>query len=180
MIIKSKRLEIRFVNESDLNVIHQLLILPETDRFNTLGLPENINVTKSFVEDWIKAMQKEKITNYTFTMLDNQSDKFIGLFGLNIGREVYKRGEVWYKLHPYFWGKGYATESLNCILDFCFEDLNLHRIESGCAVENVASFKVMEKAGMIREGRFRKVLPLETGWSDAFEYAILDTDKRLK
>lgn len=179
MILKSKRLEIRFVNESDLKAIHQLLILPETDRFNTLGLPKNIEVTKLFIDDWVKAMQKEKITNYTFTMIDKQSDKFIGLFGLNLGREIYKSGEVWYKLHPDFWGKGFATESLNCILDFCFKDLNLHRVEAGCAVENIASFKVMEKVGMIREGRCRKVLPLENGWSDTFEYAILDTDKRL-
>jgi len=178
MIFKSKRLEIRFVNESDLKAIHSLLILPETDRFNTLGLPENMEVTKSFVDGWIKATQKEKITNYTFTILDKQSDKFIGLFGLNLGREIYKSGEVWYKLHPDFWGKGFATESLNCILDFCFKDLNLHRIEAGCAVDNMASFKVMEQVGMIKEGRCRKVLPLETGWSDTFEYAILDTDER--
>ena len=31
---------------------------------------------------------------------------------------------------------------------------------------------------MIREGRGRQVLPLKTGWSDNFEYAILKTDKR--
>jgi len=178
--LKTNNLKIRQAIFSDLKAIHQLLILPETDRFNTLGLPENIEVTKSFVDDWVKAMQKEKITNYTFTLLDRQGGKFIGLFGLNLGREIYKSGEVWYKLSPNFWSKGFATESLNSILDFCFKDLNLHRIEAGCAVENTASYKVMEKVGMIREGRCRKVLPLENGWSDTFEYAILDTDKRLK
>ena len=177
MIIKSKRLEIRFVNKSDLKSIHNLLILPETDRFNTLGLPKNLEVTKSFLDDWMKLMQKERITNYTFTILDKQSGKFIGLFGLNLGRDIYKSGEVWYKLHPDFWGKGFATESLNCVLNFCFNDLKLHRVEAGCAVDNIASYKVMEKVGMIKEGRCRKVLPLENGWSDTFEYAILDTDR---
>lgn len=59
MIIKSKRLEIRFVNISDLKSIHSLLILPETDKFNTLGLPKNLEVTKSFLDDWMKLMQKE-------------------------------------------------------------------------------------------------------------------------
>ena len=177
MIIKSKRLEIRFVNKSDLKLIHNLLILPETDRFNTLGLPKNLEVTKSFLDEWMKSMQKERIINYTFTILDKQNGKFIGLFGLNLGRKIYKSGEVWYKLYPNFWGKGFATESLNCVLNFCFNDLKLHRVEAGCAVDNIASYKVMEKVGMIKEGRCRKVLPLENGWSDTFEYAILDTDR---
>ncbi|WP_367753072.1 hypothetical protein [Flavobacterium sp. WC2430] len=35
-----------------------------------------------------------------------------------------------------------------------------------------------KKAGMIREGRGRQVLPLKTGWSDNFEYSLLETDKR--
>ena len=96
-----------------------------------------------------------------------------------MGNVKFQNGEVWFKLHPDFWGKGYGTEALKLILDFAFGDLNLHRVEAGCAVDNVGSARVLEKAGMIKEGRKRKVLPLKTGWSDNFEYAILDTDSRL-
>jgi ATP-dependent protease HslVU (ClpYQ) ATPase subunit len=39
---------------------------------------------------------------------------------------------------------------------------------------------VLEKGGLKREGRRRKILPLKTGWSDNFEYAILDTDHRVE
>lgn len=60
------------------------------------------------------------------------------------------------------------------------EKLKLHRIEAGCAVGNIASIKVLEKAGMIREGRLRQVLPLKSGWSDNFQYSILETDKSLR
>ncbi len=88
----------------------------------------------------------------------------------------FRIAEVWYKLHSNFWGKGYATECLNRILEFGFGELGLHRIEAGCAVENLGSIRVLEKAGMTREGRKRKVLPLKDGWSDNFHYAILATD----
>jgi hypothetical protein len=54
----------------------------------------------------------------------------------------------------------------------------LHRIKAGCAVENIASIKVLEKVGMIREGRGRQLLPLKSSWSDNFQYAILETDSR--
>ncbi len=69
-----------------------------------------------------------------------------------------------------------ATEALERIIQFGFEDLKLHRIEAGCAVNNIASYKVMEKCGMIREAHRRKLLPLKSGWSDNYEYAILEED----
>lgn len=176
--LASKNLNLRLVNKSDLHAIHALLIIPETDRFNTLGLPENIDVTRTILKSWLKDNKKKTETNYTFVIENKLNNNFIGLFGLNLGRAIYKKGEVWYKILPEYWDEGFATESLQRILNFAFNDLKLHRIEAGCAVENNASYKVMEKVGMQKEGVCRKVLPLENGWSDTFEYAILDTDKR--
>ena len=49
----------------------------------------------------------------------------------------------------------------------------LHRIEA-VAVTNTASIRVLEKAGMVREGRHRKILPLASGWTDNYSYAVLD------
>jgi RimJ/RimL family protein N-acetyltransferase len=60
-------------------------------------------------------------------------DQFIVLFGLKLRTKKYRRGELWYKLHLNHWGKGYGTEA-NRVLDFGFDDLNLHRIQAGCAM----------------------------------------------
>lgn len=90
----------------------------------------------------------------------------------------YHRGEVWYKIHPDHWKNGFATEALNRVLDFGFNECNLHRIQAGCAVDNIGSIRVLEKAGMIKEGRGRKLLPLKSGWSDNFEFSILESDNR--
>ena len=64
------------------------------------------------------------------------------------------------------------------MVHYAFTELNLHRIQAGCAVANAASIKVLEKVGFTKEGRRRQILPLSSGWSDNFEYAILETDKR--
>ena len=138
----------------------------------------SVGETKSIIKPWIEDNNLNEVKNYTFAIEDNTNKKFIGLFGLKLGSKKYKRGEVWYKLHIDFWNKGYATESLKAILNFGFETLKLHRIEAGCAVENIGSIKVLEKVGMIKEGRRRQVLPLRTGWSDIFDYSILETDER--
>ncbi len=169
-------LQLRLISYSDLDAIHGLHILPEVDKYNTLGIPKNIEKTKSIINPWIKDNEKKDIQNYTFAIELNSSKKFVGLIGLKLGGKIYRNAEVWYKIHPDFWGKGIATDSLNCILNFSFHILKLHRIEGGCAVDNLASSKVMEKVGMIKEGRLRKILPLEFGWSDSFQYAIIETD----
>jgi [ribosomal protein S5]-alanine N-acetyltransferase len=172
--LKSERLNLRPINLSDLNNIHQLHSLPETDEFNTLGIPENIEETKAILDQWISENHKEKNQIYTFVIEFQQ--QFVGLITLNLGKENYKNAEIWYKLHTNFWNKGFATEALKTLINFAFNDLKLHRVTAGCAVENIGSIRVLEKVGMTLEGRKRQILPLKTGWSDNFEYAILETD----
>jgi ribosomal-protein-alanine N-acetyltransferase len=176
--IVTERIQLRLIELSDLNSIHELHSLPETDQYNTLGIPGSIEETKLIVEPWIAENKLNKVTNYTFAIEGITDKTFIGLFGLKIGNEKYKRAEVWFKIHSKSYGKGYATETLKAIIDFGFETLNLHRIHAGCAVNNTASIRVLEKSGMIKEGRGRQVLPLKSGWSDNFEYSILETDNR--
>jgi len=176
--ILTKRTRLRMIDISDLDAIHDLHSLQETDEFNTLGIPENIEKTKSIIEPWIVENNLIEITNYTLVIEDKLDKEFIGLFGFKLWSKKHRRGEVWYKIHSKYWNKGFATETLVAMIDFGFDKLNLHRIQAGCAVDNIGSIKVLEKVGMIREGRGRQLLPLKSGWSDNFEYSILETDKR--
>jgi ribosomal-protein-alanine N-acetyltransferase len=49
---------------------------------------------------------------YVWLML-NEEGYFIGLLGLNKGKKNYFNAEIWYKLFPEFWNKGFATEAVN-------------------------------------------------------------------
>ena len=177
-MLNTERLTLRFIEDSDLDSIHALHSLPETDEFNALGIPNGIEETETVIAPWILENRKPEVKNYTFAIETKEANDFIGLFGLKLGNKKYNRGEVWFKIHSAYWNKGYATEALGCVINYGFNKLKLHRIEAGCAVENQGSIKVLEKSGMIREGRGRKVLPLKSGWSDNFEYSILDSDFR--
>ena len=174
--ILTERTKLRLIDISDLDSIHKLHSLPETDEFNTLGIPENKQETQSVISSWIAENQLSPIKNYTFAIEHKSSGEFMGLFGLKLGNAKYKRAEVWYKIHPDYWKKWFATETLRKVVVFGFESLKLHRIQAGSAVNNIGSIKVLEKAGFSREGRGRQVLPLKSGWSDNFEYSILESD----
>ncbi len=181
IILQTERLNLRPVVKLDLDCIHELHCLPETDIFNTLGISENIKETEIILEKWIFENEKENKTNFTFIIEINKEKEIkatIGLIGINLGKEKYKNAEIWFKFHKDYWNKGYATEAARKILSFGFENLQLHRIEAGCAIENIGSISVLEKIGMIREAHTRKLLPLKSGWSDNYGYAILSTDFR--
>ena len=176
MKIKTDRLNFRQVSIDDIKNIHELHSLPETDKFNTLGIPETIQETEGIISEWLVRQNTKPQTSYIFCLDLVDTNQFIGLIALNIGKPNYKTAEVWYKIHLDHWRQGYATEALTKLLDFSFDELKLHRIEAGCAVENIASNKVLEKVGMTKEGMKRKKLPIRGQWKDNYFYAILDED----
>lgn len=178
--LQSEQIELRLIQWSDLDSIHALHSRPEVDEYNTLGIPADLEQTRNIIKPWIEAHAADQIQNYTFAIFSKTGNQFTGLIALKLSVEKFSKAEVWYKILPKFWGQGIGTQALNLILDFAFDDLYLHRVEAGCAVENGASIRLLEKVGMTREGRCREILPLKTGWSDNFMYAILQSDPRKK
>ncbi|MDY8138948.1 GNAT family N-acetyltransferase [Aquimarina sp. 2201CG5-10] len=174
LLLNTNRLELKIVQLSELSEVHKLHSTPEVDQYNTLGIPTNKEVTGVYLEEWVENFKMRK--EFVFTIRLKVDNSFVGLISLKIGNPKYKIGSLWYKLSPEFWSLGYATEAAREVVRLGFEELNLHRIEAGCAVDNVGSIKVLEKIGMLREGSKRKVLPLITGWADNYEYAILEED----
>ena len=174
--LNSERLLLRLASKEDHVSIHNLQSYPEVDEYNTLGLPENLEETIAVMKPYIE--NNGQYDKSTFAVIEKSTGRFIGLLGLKLRPAKYSCAEIWYKFLPDSWGKGYATEAVKEIITYCFDELKLHRVEAGCAVGNEGSIRVLEKVGMQREGRRRLVLPLLSGWSDNYEYAILENDWR--
>ncbi len=175
MELQTARLKFRELILSDLNNIHELHSLPETDQYNTLGIPDSLGKTKTIIDGWIARQNEFPRKQYVFYLENNKPD-FIGLIGIKIGKPGYSSAEIWYKIHSKHWNQGYATEAVKRILSYVFTELKLHRIEAGCATGNSASIKVLEKTGFRREGMKRKILPIRGEWVDNYGYSILEED----
>ena len=178
MQLISSRLVFRFLHKSDLKEMHDLNSNPEVEKYNTLGIPADISITKAILKDRINDNKIKNARILTFAIEEKGTDKFIGMFGFSFKHSRYSSAEIWYKFHPDYWNKGIATEAVSCALDYCFDELKLHRVEAGCAIDNLGSIRVLEKVGMKHEGTHRESLILESGWSDGHTFGILETDKR--
>lgn len=178
MELESKRLKLQEVTWDDLENLHCLYSLPETDEYNTLGIPANIEVTREMVRPMIDAQQEEERKAYTWKIVRKDSGELIGMAGISLSANRFRLGEIFYELFPSHWGQGYATEVAKRLIKVGFEDFHLHKVEAGVATENVRSIRVLEKAGMTREGLRRKILPIRGEWKDNYHYAIVEDDPR--
>lgn len=85
-------------------------------------------------------------------------------------------GEMGYWIGTPFWGRGYATEAVRAIVDFAFSNMGLNRVHAEHFPRNVASGRVLEKAGMVREGTLRQAARKGTLYEDVTMWAILRED----
>jgi|SRR5690554_4916282 len=171
-IIHTPLLNLVPVEKADLLDVHKLHLLPETNAFNTLGIPKNLAQTKAILANWISRPGNQEAPGYVYTVRQCDTNNFVGLMAINILDQNKNRAEVWYKILPEYWNQGYATNSLEALVRFGFNSLNLENITAGCAIENLASIRVLEKVGMTRVGLMRKSMLLNSGWSDRLEYNI--------
>lgn len=75
---------------------------------------------------------------------------------LHLRRPAPHRVEVGYVLARRFWGGGLMTEALRAAVDWAMAQPDLFRVGATCDVDNLASARVMEKAGLVREGVLRR------------------------
>ena len=104
MNIESKRLILTEISWDDLENIHGLHSIPEVDEFNTLGIPENIEVTREVLRPFIENKNLVDKKKYSWSISIKKSSEFIGIAGMNLSNDKYNRGEIYYKFLPSHWG----------------------------------------------------------------------------
>ena len=73
-------------------------------------------------------------------------------------------------------GRGVATTALALVLDHCFREVGLHRVEANVRPENAASLRVVRKLGFREEGLHRRYLFIDGDWRDHLSFALLRED----
>ena len=170
MILKTERLKLRPFEADDVDAIASYSIKDDFIRFMPLP-PQTLESAAKFVLEVVAAGQPDLKNDWHFAIQIWDAAPPIGSIRVGIREPDHRQGDVGYSLHHEQWGKGYATEALRRVLAFGFEELSLERIWATADVMNVASWRVMEKAGMEREGVMRHHRLIRGVWRDSVLYA---------
>nr|WP_246202566.1 GNAT family protein [Virgibacillus doumboii] len=175
--LPNERLLLRELTENDWVDVHKYASQEKVCQYQPWG-PNTTEESMEFVKQVIKDASREPRTRYVFAIVYKVYEKMIGAGELNIRDSTNKVGEVSYIVNPEYWGKGIATDAAKLLIDFGFTNFSLHRIYATCDPRNIGSAKVLEKAGMTREGRIREDLLLKDGWRDSLLYSVLQHEWR--
>jgi ribosomal-protein-alanine N-acetyltransferase len=98
---------------------------------------------------------------------------FVGWCGLTRWNPDFRSASLGYCYNEEAWGHGYATEAARALLQWAFETLDLNRVQAETDTRNLASARVLEKIGFVREGTLREDCVVNGDVSDSWVFGLL-------
>lgn len=168
-MLKTERLVLRPFKETDAEGLHAYLGDEEVVRYEPYG---------AMTMEECRLEAARRASDEAFWAVCLADGTLIGNLYLS-GADEFGTREIGYVFARACWYKGYATEAARRLVAYAFERLATRRIIALCDTRNAASFALMERLGMRREGEFKKNVGFKTDahgntiWTDSYQYAIL-------
>lgn len=170
MTLETERLLLRPFAPEDFEAVHAYAGNPGNVRYMIWG-PNDEAATKHFIADCMEKQAETPRQQYDFAV-QLKTGGLIGGCGLYLGK-AHAGGMIGYILHRDHWNRGYGTELARALVSLGFERLELHKVWACCFAENTGSYRVMEKAGMRREGLLRQSRLCRGQYIDEYYYGVL-------
>lgn len=173
MELATERLLLRPYKTDDLPHIQRYATRPHFYEFLPIPAqtPESV---ADFLSDRL-ALAKEPDC-FNFAIEPNDVGHIVGALRLEVKDPINHAADLGFALDSDFQNRGYMTEAAACVIRMGFDTLSLHRIWATADVQNERSWNLLERAGMVREGRLRDHKLVRGRWRESYIYSILSTD----
>ena len=175
---QSERVLLRELLDSDLPLFHEWWNDPEVAHYQ-VGEMVRLNQEQTNTEmfrNWFKP----EGANIGFTIVERASSEPIGvvnMWGASVKNRSATLAILVAKSH---WNQGLGTEALQLVLNYAFNELNLHRVELTVFGFNTRAIRAYEKVGFRQVGRQREAIFRGGQWHDVVLMDILQREFREK
>jgi RimJ/RimL family protein N-acetyltransferase len=170
-ILKTERLRLRKAKLSDAEAIfRQYAEDPQVIKYVSWHAHRNLEETREYMRMCMMAWDVAKALHW---VIETRDDKEV--IGMIIARVNAEKWELGFVLAQAYWGRGFMTEAVKALIAWALKQNEIFRVWAVCDIDNKASARVMEKAGMVREGILKRwsVHPnLSPEPRDSYCYAI--------
>lgn len=151
--LQTDRLVLRRLRETDWKEIQYLRSDEMVNKFVKRSKAETKEKALAFIQRINTELETRKCIYWSISLKNNQ--EMIGSICLwNFSKDK-KTAEVGYDLNPLFHRMGIMNEAMQAVLDFGFQELNLHKIEAFTQRNNEPSLQLLERNNFIQnEERF--------------------------
>ena len=174
-VLSSQRLVLRPFDASDVAEVQAAC----SDDLIQMWLPLPRPYTLEVARDWctqISSRLRETGDGIQFALAPKSDGALIGCAGLKKTDWPARVSEIGYWIAPWARRQGYATEAVRVIGEWLLRDLGFERMELRAATGNLASLRVAEKAGLVREGVLRNAGFVHGGRVDLVMYSLVRAD----
>lgn len=175
IICRGEKVSLGILSREDAPDLFSLINDRDVNRM--LRSPPPIN---SLVEEyeWIDNQSIIKGKNLNLAIVDNETMKLIGVIGVN-NMESNLYGTLGYFLNKNSWEKGFATEAIKLLVEYCFNVFNIRKIIAHVYEPNTSSIRVLEKNGFKMNGRQEEHHFIEShGFVDSLYFEKLNPDRQ--
>jgi [ribosomal protein S5]-alanine N-acetyltransferase len=114
---------------------------------------KNVSTTVNFLKRCMQCWEDETAFPWVIVRKDDQA--LLGMIEMRINQF---RADFGYGIARQYWGNGFTTEAVKAIVEWALAQKEIYRVWAVCDVENAASARVLEKAGLQREGLLRRFI----------------------
>jgi len=169
--LETDRLLLRRVSQNDVPEILELRGNPETMKFIPRPLVTTYDEALAHYKMIDDKIEKNEGINWAITL--KGKPKLIGIIGHYRIQPENHRCEIGYMIFPQYNGQGIVTEAIKLVLEYGFENLQMHSIEAVIDPENFASERVLQKNGFVKEAHILENERYEGKFLDTVIYSIL-------
>ncbi|MDR1905853.1 MAG: GNAT family N-acetyltransferase [Clostridiales bacterium] len=169
--LETERLRLRPMELSDAADIFEYASDEENVRDMLFDAHANIYDTINFLSG--ERIKYDNKACYDYAIILKDTGKLIGTGGVFEADKLPHSANIGYILNKKYWGKGYATEAMTAVVNFCFNVLRVRRVEAWHIAENEKSGIVMKKLGMVYEGTKVDGLYLKGAYRTMVMYGLI-------
>lgn len=158
MAIETERLFLRLFEDQDLPSLREIDSEQAVLRYRSRPVITE-KMTRRFLTYAKNSIEKDPRKFYAYAIELKEGMVWLGQCGMSSIAEQDTHDKIvslWYSLLPGYWGRGYMTEAVQALIQLGFDKFGLSVISAECDPDNVASYRVMEKAGLFYTGRIQR------------------------
>ena len=176
-VIQTARLQLRPFDDTDADDLFALHTNTEVLRYwDAPPWSDRERATKFIMASQQKA---EEGTGARLAVDLASNGGFIGWCSLHQWNSDFRSASLGYCYGDAVWGHGYATEAARGLLGWAFDTLDLNRVQAEVDTRNIASARVLEKLGFLREGTLREDCIVNGEVSDSWVYGLIRREWRV-
>ncbi|MFN7730660.1 MAG: GNAT family N-acetyltransferase [Pirellula sp.] len=169
--IETDRLILRPVELNDAESIFSYAKNPNVCKYTLWETHQSVEDSLEYIQDYIFDYYSKGVPEPLGITLKESAKKVIGTVGCFWTSKSAKAMELAYAIGEEHWGKGLVAEASEAVMNYCFKEFNLKRIQARCKTENKSSARVMEKIGMTYEGTLKSAIFHRNKYWDMHYYA---------